>query len=244
MTSESSHRLPRICQGFNCAIFLGLSPIPTAHLPDGNSFLLDFKRLSTSSPQLGLHTLNKTWKPPAPCHPRTSPQPVCISYLQAAAALSICMGRSQHRALVPGRWLRCEGVQSHRAKAPLTMQSHCAAFYTCKIRGYSRKSWGWLWKSVPVRIAHSLWSPLAMQGWLSGGRGNEHISSPGLSIVTLGCTGDDAHFISYLQRNSEFEPLALCQCWGAAVCVHSSSAGEAEARGVMERTGQLVRDPG
>lgn len=60
MTSESSHRLLRICQGLNRVIFLGVSPITTAHLPDGNSFFLDFKRLRPSSPQLGLRTLNKT----------------------------------------------------------------------------------------------------------------------------------------------------------------------------------------
>lgn len=40
------------------------------------------------------------------------------------------------------------------------------------------------------------------------------------------------------QRNPGFEPLALCQYWGTAGCVHNSSAREVETGGLPEHTGQ------
>lgn len=79
------------------------------------------------------------------------------------------------------------------------------------------------------------------------GRGNERISGPALSIVPLGCPGGGAEFISgLLELSEEFEPLALCQYWGAAVCVHNSRAKEAETGGLSEHVGQssqLVSPP-
>lgn len=57
--------------------------------------------------------------------------------------------------------------------------------------------------------------------------------------MALGCTGGGAEFIScLLELSEEFEPLALCQYWGTAVCVPNSRAKEAETGGLSEHAGQ------
>lgn len=79
MPSESSHRLPRTCQRSNRVIFLGVSPITTAHLPDGNSFFLDFKRLGPPPPSLAFALLIKHETLPSPMSSRGSPE-ACLRF--------------------------------------------------------------------------------------------------------------------------------------------------------------------
>lgn len=134
MPSESSHRLPRTCQRSDLVVFLGVS-----YLMETHSFWISNASVPPP-PSLAFALLMR----------HENPQPLVIPGLPCSLSAFLIFtlllrlrpfawGGVSTEPLSLGGGCDCEGVQSHRARVTLTTgRSHCADFYTCKIRRYSR----------------------------------------------------------------------------------------------------------